>query len=226
MELTQGSETSANYNCKLTPGKYPKEHIQYTNNGESLKLTTIVRDFCSSSESLRQSVKIKMFVSCFKFHEFESGVSVHQCPHPRVLLLAILTAPTVYRQAHHAVISTPSRRQSQCHRQAFHHTFLQSVFVLLAAGPATHIKFSTPSPHFLKRKVETRLHISTQSNTIISQIHQQFITAMCFSFAQCWPYPKTPMFPPPPFDACDVRNIKPAAAICLSLFVVLVAPHD
>ena len=26
MELTQGSETSANYN--LTPGKYPKEHIQ------------------------------------------------------------------------------------------------------------------------------------------------------------------------------------------------------
>jgi hypothetical protein len=28
MELTQGSETSANYNYKLTPGKYPKEHIQ------------------------------------------------------------------------------------------------------------------------------------------------------------------------------------------------------
>ena len=28
MELTQGSETSANYN--LTPGKYPKEHIQNT----------------------------------------------------------------------------------------------------------------------------------------------------------------------------------------------------
>ena len=27
MELTQGSETSAN--CILTPGKYPKEHIQY-----------------------------------------------------------------------------------------------------------------------------------------------------------------------------------------------------
>ena len=26
MELIQGSETSANYN--LTPGKYPKEHIQ------------------------------------------------------------------------------------------------------------------------------------------------------------------------------------------------------
>jgi len=27
MELTQGSETSANYN--LTPGKYPKEYIQH-----------------------------------------------------------------------------------------------------------------------------------------------------------------------------------------------------
>jgi hypothetical protein len=35
MELTQGSETSANYN--LTPGKYPKEYMQYSNHGESLK---------------------------------------------------------------------------------------------------------------------------------------------------------------------------------------------
>jgi hypothetical protein len=30
-----GSETSANHN--LTPGKYPKEHIQYSKHGESLK---------------------------------------------------------------------------------------------------------------------------------------------------------------------------------------------
>jgi hypothetical protein len=29
MELTQGSETSANYNHNMTPGKYPKEHIQH-----------------------------------------------------------------------------------------------------------------------------------------------------------------------------------------------------
>jgi hypothetical protein len=43
MELTQGSETSANYNYKLTPGKYPKEHIQYTNHGESLKSTVMIR---------------------------------------------------------------------------------------------------------------------------------------------------------------------------------------
>jgi len=35
MELTQGSETSANYN--LTPGKYPKEYIQYSNHCEILK---------------------------------------------------------------------------------------------------------------------------------------------------------------------------------------------
>ena len=35
MELTQGSETSANYN--LMPRKYPKEYTQYSNHGESLK---------------------------------------------------------------------------------------------------------------------------------------------------------------------------------------------
>jgi hypothetical protein len=35
MELTEGSETTANHN--LTPGKYPKEHIQYSKHGKSLK---------------------------------------------------------------------------------------------------------------------------------------------------------------------------------------------
>jgi hypothetical protein len=35
MELTEGSETSANYN--LTPGKHPKEQIHYSEHGESLK---------------------------------------------------------------------------------------------------------------------------------------------------------------------------------------------
>jgi hypothetical protein len=35
MELIQGSETSAN--CILTRGIYPKEHIHYSNHGESLK---------------------------------------------------------------------------------------------------------------------------------------------------------------------------------------------
>jgi len=37
MELTHGSETSAYYT--LMPGKYPKENIQYSNHGESLKST-------------------------------------------------------------------------------------------------------------------------------------------------------------------------------------------
>ena len=35
MELIEGSETSANHN--RTPGKYPKEYIQYSKHGESLK---------------------------------------------------------------------------------------------------------------------------------------------------------------------------------------------
>jgi hypothetical protein len=35
MELTEGSETSENHN--LTPGKYPKENIQYSKHGKSLK---------------------------------------------------------------------------------------------------------------------------------------------------------------------------------------------
>jgi len=38
MELIHGSETSENY--RLTPVKYPKEHIQYSNHGESLESTT------------------------------------------------------------------------------------------------------------------------------------------------------------------------------------------
>ena len=43
MELIQGSETSANYN--LTPGKYPKENIQYSIHGESLKSRGIPKCF-------------------------------------------------------------------------------------------------------------------------------------------------------------------------------------
>jgi hypothetical protein len=35
MDLTEGPETSAKHN--LTPGKYPKEHTQYSKHGESLK---------------------------------------------------------------------------------------------------------------------------------------------------------------------------------------------
>jgi hypothetical protein len=35
MDLTEGSETSAKLN--LTPGKYPKEHVQDSEHGENLK---------------------------------------------------------------------------------------------------------------------------------------------------------------------------------------------
>jgi hypothetical protein len=35
MDLTEGSETSAKHN--LTPGKYPKEHIQDSEYGKNLK---------------------------------------------------------------------------------------------------------------------------------------------------------------------------------------------
>jgi hypothetical protein len=35
MDLTEGSETSAKHN--LMAGKYPKEHIQYSEHSESLK---------------------------------------------------------------------------------------------------------------------------------------------------------------------------------------------
>ena len=35
MEPTEGSETSAD--LKLTPGKYPKQHIQYSKPDENLK---------------------------------------------------------------------------------------------------------------------------------------------------------------------------------------------
>jgi hypothetical protein len=38
--LSVGSETSANHN--LTPGKYPKEYIQCSKHGESLKSRTIL----------------------------------------------------------------------------------------------------------------------------------------------------------------------------------------
>jgi len=51
MEMTEGSETSSNYN--LTPGKYPKEHIQYSNHGGSLKSRIIFTWTCSHLPAFR-----------------------------------------------------------------------------------------------------------------------------------------------------------------------------
>jgi hypothetical protein len=56
MELTEGSETSAQHN--LTPGKYPKEHIQYSKHGETLK-SRIIYSYLTSitGESFRSPTK-------------------------------------------------------------------------------------------------------------------------------------------------------------------------
>jgi hypothetical protein len=59
MELTEGSETPANYN--LTPGKYPKEQIHYSKHGESLKSRRI--KFISIL-SLHKSVERKLGDIC------------------------------------------------------------------------------------------------------------------------------------------------------------------
>jgi hypothetical protein len=54
MELTEGSETSANHS--LTQGKYPKEHIQYSKHGESLK-SRILWLFAAKREFLHDITK-------------------------------------------------------------------------------------------------------------------------------------------------------------------------
>ena len=58
--LTHGSETSAYYT--LTPGKYPKENIQYSNHGESLKSTTHV--LCSVTFFFYIFSKIVPYIRC------------------------------------------------------------------------------------------------------------------------------------------------------------------
>jgi hypothetical protein len=56
MELIHGSETSANYT--LTPGKYPKEHIQYSNHGESLKSRISTRKFSAWKKKKKKLLAI------------------------------------------------------------------------------------------------------------------------------------------------------------------------
>jgi hypothetical protein len=50
MELTQGSETSAYQNLK--PGRYPKEHTQYSRHGESLKSSICLNNLIYHIEML------------------------------------------------------------------------------------------------------------------------------------------------------------------------------
>ena len=54
MELIEGSKTSANHN--RTPGKYPKEYIQYSKHGGSLKSRKPFFDFAQFA--------VKVFTTC------------------------------------------------------------------------------------------------------------------------------------------------------------------
>jgi hypothetical protein len=86
---------------------------------------------------------------------------------------------------------------------------------LLTAGPKRHTKFSKSSLDILNKILETRMQFSTQSNTVIPQIHQLFITVLYFSFTQCWPQLKM-LFVIFSFDTCDVSNMKPATTMHMS----------
>jgi hypothetical protein len=57
MELTEGSETSENHN--LTPGKYPKEHIQYSKQGESLKSRIINNKLISKPQKKKTRILLR-----------------------------------------------------------------------------------------------------------------------------------------------------------------------
>jgi hypothetical protein len=66
MELTQGSETSANHN--MTPGKYPEENIQYSNHGESLKSRIIINPLTPELNPSKQCCLLEFFTRDFKFY--------------------------------------------------------------------------------------------------------------------------------------------------------------
>jgi hypothetical protein len=57
MQLTEGAETSENHN--LTPGNYPKQHIQYLKHGESLKSRMYLFDFNNTIFSYVQTTPDK-----------------------------------------------------------------------------------------------------------------------------------------------------------------------
>jgi len=60
MEVIHGSETSAYY--ILTPGTHPKEHIQYSYHGESLKSTILHIGY--TKPNLLMLCKAKVDVCC------------------------------------------------------------------------------------------------------------------------------------------------------------------
>jgi hypothetical protein len=60
MELIQGSETSANY--ILTPGIYPKEHIHYSNHGESFKSKRVLEIYLQTKYIAAYNMAIYKFI--------------------------------------------------------------------------------------------------------------------------------------------------------------------
>ena len=70
MELIEGSETSANHN--RTPGKHPKEYIQYSKHGESLK-----------------SRKWEFFISWTTINASRRSLLVFGCVYDEVSLLIV-----------------------------------------------------------------------------------------------------------------------------------------
>jgi hypothetical protein len=87
MELTEGSETSANHN--LTPGKYPKEYIQYSKHGESLKSTyfcvqgsiiNFTSGFVNGIRELRGRTHVTdTILCCLIFMQLSHSLHIYRC---------------------------------------------------------------------------------------------------------------------------------------------------
>jgi predicted solute-binding protein len=67
MDLTEGSETSAKLN--QTPGKYPKENIQFSEHGENLK-SRVINKYFSQMQYTTSCVKGCRNVRMVQYNEF------------------------------------------------------------------------------------------------------------------------------------------------------------
>ena len=101
-----------------------------------------------------------------------------------MLLLTILTALKLQTVTSRCDTKPPRLHLSVIAKHSFTLiAFLKFVFFLLTAGPKRHIKFTKSSLDISKRILETQLRFSIQSDVIIPQSHQQFITVTyCFLF--------------------------------------------
>jgi hypothetical protein len=78
MELTKGSETSANHD--LTPGKYPKEYIQYSKHSETLLFDYLQANFYNELSLIQgriiNTIRLKDFKRKFLIYT-KTRVKVH-----------------------------------------------------------------------------------------------------------------------------------------------------